>query len=216
MIKKQAYLVVLGDLIASRKIKERKKFERKLKKTVEEVIAKFKNEWVAPLAFEKGIDEVGAVIKNKTALYHIINHVNNSIAPQKIRFVAYKGTIDIGMKTKDITAMDGEAFHTAAYMMTQLKASGMLLSCNTGNSLFDMAMENQVNAMHILKQKWTERQRQIFQLYTEVGNQGETAKKLKVSQQAISNALQQIDAFQIIELQNNIARWLKENENKDA
>lgn len=216
MNKKQAFIVVLGDLVGSRRIEDRASFEQKIRTTVADVTTKYKDEWIAPLAFEKGIDEVGAVIKNKAALYHIITEVNDSIAPQKIRFVAYKGKIDLGLQDADVSSMDGEAFHTAAAMMTQLKASGMALKCNTGDNLFDMAMENQLNALQILKDNWTERQRQIFNLYKTVNNQAEAAKQLNISQQAVSNALQQIDAFKIIELQNNIVRWLKANEDKDA
>src|ERR1043165_112903 len=105
MNKKQANIVVLGDLVGSRNIAEREKFEKILRKTIEAVVTKYKAEWIAPLAFEKGIDEVGAVIKNKTALYHIISEVNDQIAPQKIRFVAYQGNIDVGLKEGNVATM---------------------------------------------------------------------------------------------------------------
>jgi hypothetical protein len=216
MKEKQPYIVVLGDLVGSRKIEDREKFEKQVKQVISSVVEKYEQEWVAPLAFEKGIDEIGAVIKDRTALYNIISDVNNAIAPQKIRFVAYRGNIDLGLEEKEITAMDGEAFHTAASMMQQLKTSGMLLQCNTGDPLFDKALENQVNALGILKDNWTERQREIFNLYKALNNQAEAAKRLNITQQAISNALQQVDAFKIIELEKNILSWLNDSKGKDA
>jgi hypothetical protein len=216
MNEKQPYIVVLGDLIGSRKVEDRKNFEIKLKKAIATIVERYQHEWVAPLAFEKGIDEIGAVIKNRAALYNIIADVNNAIAPQQIRFVAYKGKIDLGLKERDITAMDGEAFHSAAAMMQELKASGMILKCNTTDPLFDKALENQVNAISILKENWTERQREIFNLYKELNNQAEAAKRLQITQQAISNALQQIDAFKIIDLEKNILSWLHHTTTKHA
>jgi hypothetical protein len=216
MKEKQPNIVVLGDLIGSRKIADRTAFEKKLKKVIAAIVETYEQEWVAPLAFEKGIDEIGAVVKDSVAVYNVVTEVNNAIAPQKIRFVAYRGTIDLGLKEKDITAMDGEAFHTAAAMMQQLKVSGMILQCNTGDPLFDKALENQLNAISILKENWTDRQREIFNLYEKVNNQAEVAKQLNITQQAISNALQQIDAFKIIQLEKNIREWLQAYKGKNA
>jgi predicted transcriptional regulator len=49
-----------------------------------------------------------------------------------------------------------------------------------------------------------------------VNNQAEVAKQLNITQQAISNALQQIDAFKIIQLEKNICEWLQTYKGKNA
>lgn len=213
MKKSTNYFVLLGDVVDSRKIGDRSGFDKKLQAGLGTVTQMFQNAFVLPLQVWKGLDEIAAVLRSPVELYPLLSVIQDSVAPQKFRFVVAEGSIDVMPENGDVRQADGSAFHQAAEGMQQLKKEGLLFSCKTGNALWDRAYGSQVNLLLLLKDDWTERQRSIYTAYVKSGRQEEVAAALQVTQQTVSKTLQAIKAAQVQKLEAALQHWTKESLN---
>lgn len=202
--------VLLGDVVDSRKIEDRLGFDKKLQAGLGFGTKMFQNAFALPLQVWKGLDEVAAVLRSPDELYPVLNVIQDSVAPQKFRFVLVEGMIDVMPQNGDVRQADGAAFHQAAEGMQVLKKEGLLFSCKTGQALWDRAYSTQVNLLLLLKEGWTERQRSIYNAYLQSGRQEEVAAELQVTQQTVSKTLQAIKAAQVQKLEAALQTWTKE------
>jgi hypothetical protein len=207
-------VVILGDVVRSRQIRARKKFESRLAAAVQEAAQQYSDAFDLPLKTWKGLDEIAAVLKKPAVLYPIINGIQNAIAPERMRFVMVRDAVDIVPANRDVTQADGPAFHRAAALMTTLKAKGLLFEAETGDAVQDKALNSQMNLLLLLKQDWTEKQRQIYNNYLKTGRQEEVARQLKVTQQSVSKTLKAIHAFQVQQLEAQFLSWCAETMNQ--
>lgn len=199
--------LLLSDVVGSRKIKDRKKFEKKLAETLQKVQQHYAPFFEMPIQVWKGLDETAAMLKEPWKLYAVMDAVDEGIAPFKMRFVVVKGTVDVLPQAGDISKADGEVFHIAAARMLELKKQGLKFSCETGDALFDKAWQGQLNLLWLVKESWTERQRKVYRLYCETGVQESVAKQLNISQQNVSKTLRSIAAAQVQALEKNVSDW---------
>ena len=167
-----------------------------------------------PLKTWKGLDEIAAVLKKPAMVYPVINTIQNAIAPESMRFVMVRDALDIIPANRDVTQADGPAFHRAAALMTVLKGKGLLFEADSGNAVQDQALNSQLNLLLLVKQGWTEKQRQLYQYYLKTGRQEEVARQLKVTQQSVSKALRAIHAFPVQQLEEQFMRWCAETMNR--
>lgn len=202
--------VLLGDVVGSRKIGDRVHFDKKLQAGLGVVTKMFQNAFVLPLQVWKGLDEVAAVLRSPDELYPVLSVIQDSVAPQKFRFVVVEGKIDVMPGNGDVRQADGAAFHQAAESMQVLKKEGLLFNCKTGLPVWDAAYSTQVNLLMLLKEGWTERQRSIYNAYLKSGRQEEVAAELQVTQQTVSKTLQAIKAAQVQKLEAALQTWTKE------
>lgn len=207
-------VVILGDVVASRKIRARKKFESRLAAALKEAGQHYADAFNLPLKTWKGLDEIAAVLKKPAMLYPVINTIQQAIAPESMRFVVVRDAVDILPASRDVTQADGPAFHRAAAMMNALKGKGLLFEAETGNSLQDKALNSQLNLLLLVKQDWTEKQRQMYNQYLKTGRQEEVARQLKVTQQSVSKTLKAIHAFQVQQLEEQFISWCAETMNQ--
>jgi len=54
--------------------------------------------------------------------------------------------------------------------MTKASKERWLFACDTRDPLADLALGTQVNALLMIKVVWTEKQREIFRIYSKEGN----------------------------------------------
>jgi hypothetical protein len=211
---KNSGFVLLADVVGSRSIPDRTAFDRQLTAGIGQVTKMFQNVFVLPLQVWKGLDEVAAVLAKMDELYRMISVIQDSVAPRQFRFVIVKGVIDVVPQNRDVRQADGPAFHKAAEAMQGLKREGLLVSCNTGNAIWDKAYSTQVNLLLLLKGDWTGRQRAIYTAYVESGRQEAAAATLQVTQQTVSKTLQAIKAAQVQKLETALDTWTKESLNE--
>jgi DNA-binding CsgD family transcriptional regulator len=199
--------VLLTDVAGSRQIGDRRSFEKRLDETLKEVQQLYAPVFEMPIQVWKGLDEAAALLKEPWQLYKVMDHIDDSIAPHKMRFVVVKGSVDVVPTDGNIARADGEAFHLAAARMLALKRDGLKFSCHTGNEAFDKAWSAQLNLLWLLKSGWTERQRTVYRMYNETGRQEEVARRLHISQQQVSKTLKSIAAAQVQALEKTSLDW---------
>lgn len=207
MKKASVKYVLLSDVVGSRRIADRKKFEKTLAATLEQVSREFAPVFETPVQVWKGLDETAALIKQPWRLYEVMNAIDEGLAPHTMRFVLVQGEVDVLPAAGDVSKADGDAFHTAAEEMLALKSSGLKFACRTQHPAVDAAWQVQVNALWLIKSGWTERQRSVYRLYCETGLQEAVAKQLNVAQQTVSKTLKSISAVQVQQLEGKLAAW---------
>jgi len=199
--------VLLGDVINSRGIKNRKQFEKKFQAALVGVMEEFPDLFAMPVKQWKGIDEIAALVKKPASIYKAITAINKRLDPEMMRFALAKGEMDVVPKVKDIANLDGPVFHDAANLMMRIKKEKWLFGIAGDDSKEAKALHTQINCLLLIRRSWSETQRKIFYAYAETDNQEKTAKKLKITQQSVSKTLRLISAAQVLELERQLIEW---------
>jgi len=205
--------VIVGDLVHSRDIPGRQQLSRKIPLLIENVTKKYRKEFYAPLIQVRGIDELSGVLKQSTMSYRICRSLNEAVYPNLFRFAVAQGVLDIAIDSRDVTKMDGPAFHTAADMIKQAKKKNLYYCFDLGHEFtqLNLLLNELPNLVHILRSSWSKHQRRVVQLYQKFGTQKAVAKQLGITQQAVSDALRQAHWKELKQAEDIIDQVLKES-----
>ncbi len=202
--------VLLGDIVSSKQIKDRARFQKKLIKACEDINQAHEMEIIAPMKIIKGSDEIGCLLGNLAPLYKIIDTLSKDLYPVKIRFVLVYGKIDAGVSTEDISQMDGPAFHQASQLMNDLKKEKLIFKMTTSNKILDTLISNNINLMDLLKNRWSHTKVEIINAYERWGDQHKVAGELGISQQAVSYHLKSSNWKEIKKMEKDLKSALQE------
>lgn len=119
------YLVLIGDVLGSKKLPDRAQFQRRLKSALEGLNGRRKN-LISPYTLTLG-DEFQAVYREPTGLFADVFTLLAQAAPVRIRFAVAVGEIVTPINPKQSIGMDGPAFHRARDRLDKLKSEGRLL-----------------------------------------------------------------------------------------
>jgi hypothetical protein len=185
--------VIVGDLVSSRKIEDRRRASKTIRSAMARLNKKHAAEIYAPLTLTRGIDELSGVLRRTDATYRICRELNEAVAPQSFRFAIVRNDLDVAVNSKDAAQMDGRAFHKAADMIQLAKRQGQHFRFDLGLKHQDLNLwiNELANLAHILRSSWTGHQRKLVELYAKLGNQEAVAKRLGITQQAVSVAMRQ-------------------------
>jgi hypothetical protein len=184
--------IVLGDVVASSRLPNRRHMPGQLRAACRSVNMVYRSGIHAPFALIKGIDELGGALSTLRDCYDIVQEFCTAVLPGQIRFVIARGAVDVGIRSREIGRMDGPVFATAATMMSRLKESGLLFDIQAGSDL-DEPVAGLFNLLLVARRHWTARQLQVVRLYMKLGTQERVASELGVRQQNVSQALRAVD-----------------------
>lgn len=188
-IMNQKLYVISGDVLSSRRIKDKAAFQKKLEKACHSINIAFGSDIYAEFKILKGIDEIEGVLLNISNIYRIISSILEQLHPDSMRFVVALDYVDTSIESRDVSKMDGPAFHKASDIMSTLKKSKLMFDMATCNEITDTLITGEINLILLLKKNWSAKQHTIVREYQKTGNQYKVAKALGVTQQAISKAL---------------------------
>ena len=209
-------IVVLGDVVSSSNITLRERFQEDLYNACNKVNSEYGNDIYAQFKIIKGADEIGGVLDSTVNIYNIFDLYNTYLYPKKIRMVFVRDYIDTSVEGKDVSLMDGQAFHKASNLMNDLKKDQMLFNIFITGNNFDISIVNQVNLIQVIKNNWTPNQLNVFNQYKTFLNQKETAKEIHSTAQYISKTLKRINSSEIQKAENNINNILKSIQNEES
>jgi predicted DNA-binding protein YlxM (UPF0122 family) len=207
---KQKLYVLLGDVISSRRISDREKFQKKFGETCKEINSIYTGDIYADFKILKGIDEIGCVLSTMSNSYEIINILLEHLYPHLMRFVLVFDYIDTALETMDVAKMDGPAFHKASDLMHALKKSKLMFDMSVSDKVVDTAIAGQINLILLLKKSWSAKQHQIVKEYEKTKNQYEVAKNLGITQQAVSKTINRSMWKEIKSIEENLNYILSE------
>lgn len=181
--------VVLGDVVHSRDIEDREAFQRSLRAVCARVNDEHAGAVSAEFTVLKGIDEVGGVLSSPAPLYDVVTAFQEGLRPNEVRLAVASGGIDVGAESRDVTRMDGEAFHRASERLEALERDGLVFDASLADRRLARAVADEINLLLYLRDGWTDHQREVVEAYRRLGTQQAAAAELGVTQQAVSNTL---------------------------
>lgn len=187
-----SYYVLLGDVVMSRTIARREEFQLRLQHACSKATTQFPSTVHAGIKLLKGTDEFGAVLNSWQDVFDMVNVILDEIHPYQVRFSLVRDIIDVGENSDDVAKMDGPAFHRAAFMIDELKRTGLLFQMATGDLQTDISISNQVSMLLLLRQRWAAKHHQIVTEYRKNETQQMIASKMQITQQEVSRLLRQI------------------------
>lgn len=176
-------LVLIGDIISSRKIINRHLVQKRLYHTIRK-INRYNIDLTSPYTLTLG-DEFQAVFHNANRMFFDSITILTDLYPVKIRFSFGYGSIETPINTIQAIGMDGPAFHYARHAMNELKKSNNLYSF----SGIEKDVESFIN--HILSlishtlRNWKANRYNILRMLMENINISTISKKLKISDTAV-------------------------------
>lgn len=124
------YLVLIGDVVASRHLSARAQFQRRMKTLLEKVNGRSRS-LVSPYTLTLG-DEFQAVYREADTALADAFSLLAQMAPVQARFALAVGEIVTPINPEQSIGMDGPAFHRARAQLESLKAERHLFGVDGG------------------------------------------------------------------------------------
>ncbi|MHC5024383.1 MAG: SatD family protein [Planctomycetota bacterium] len=205
------YFVLLGDLVGSRRVRDRHALGARIDAALAEIAGAWPDAgWVAGPVLTRGIDELAAVLTRPRRAFDAAVQLNLAIWPDRFRFALASGAIDIGLEAGIVAAMDGTAFHRAADALARARRDRLPLTLalpdcpEPGPGIVEAAAGLHQAAMV----RWTSREAATVSACRAAGSQASAAASLGVSQQAVSDALRRAAAADLAGAEDSIRQWL--------
>ncbi|MFE8070624.1 SatD family protein [Marinobacteraceae bacterium S3BR75-40.1] len=114
-----AYLVLIADIIGSRKLPNRGGIQKKLAAELDRLNAT-RSQLASPYTITLG-DEFQAVFEGADRLFADLFSVMGALHPVELRFAISVGPLDTPINSREAIGMDGPAFHQARDLLERMK-----------------------------------------------------------------------------------------------
>lgn len=185
-------VVLIGDLIQSRKKQDRQELQKKLEAELNNVNREFESQIQAPLKLIRG-DEFEGVFKTLKASILAFEKIESGLYPDKIRAGIGIGEITTEI-TNNVSNMDGPAFYRARDMIekggkSSSRSSILLVKC--GNQRIENTVNIVLRLMGALKSDWTKREREIVNhwIFEDYPTQEKIAKEFGIKRSTVASHL---------------------------
>lgn len=182
------YCVIIGDIVQSKEIKNRKAFQRKFHSVLEEINKNFTSNIIISRFTVTIGDEFQGVLKSFGPSYEIIDAIQEMLYPEKLRFGVGWGEITTQIK-KEAIGMDGPAFHNAREAILTAEKKGRSDIFKLGIPEKELAINTLALCLENIRDSWTARQREVLGLYRKYKNQRKVARLLKIKQPSVAAIL---------------------------
>jgi Mor family transcriptional regulator len=182
-------IVLIGDIVASRKIKDRASIQKQLTAAIRQ-LNRTNSNLLSPYTITLG-DEFQAVYAKADHLFSDLVSILLALYPEQVRFSIGIGSIDTPINKQQAIGMDGPAFYLARKGIEQLKASGYLFIVN---GLSDEQQDIVNNSLFLVSHhlgKWKQSRLSVFQFLQQGLSVAAMTKKLKLSDKAIYKTIDQ-------------------------
>lgn len=199
-------IVLIADIVSSRKIKDRDKIQERLN-TLLKKINKESRSILSPMTITLG-DEFQCVYSSADEIFMHIWKILNTAYPEEIRFSFGIGKITTSINKLQAIGMDGPAFYEAREGLTQLKQDGYLFNVRHSNNNSDVI--NFVrNSLFLISYNigwWKKNRINIMSLLADDMQVKAIAKKLKITEQAVYKNISNGGLQLVLNITGNITR----------
>lgn len=192
------YIAMIGDIINSRSIAERKDVQKKLKDVLQSVNEKYADDIAAKFMITLG-DEFQGLLYNGRNVFDIIEFIQQEMYPVAIRFGIGIGEITTDIITEMAIGADGPGYYNAREAIEDLKideqrsktqASDIKVIIQDDKNSIASMLNTIFMLVDIIKENWTKRQREIiWEMRKNSSNQAECAAKFAISQSSVQRIL---------------------------
>jgi hypothetical protein len=192
------YIAIVGDIKSSKKIENRAEIQNNLMLTLERINEKYKDDIASKFIVTLGDEFQGLLCKGYNIM-NILQEIERKMYPTKIRFGIGIGRITTKINSEMSLGADGPGYYKAReaidYLKRNEKKKQMISSdtrveveCDNKNTM--ILLNSMLSLITVLKESWSDRQREIiWDMLEHQDNQIEAAKRLQVTQPTIQKSL---------------------------
>lgn len=192
------YVAIIGDIVDSKKINNRKVIQRKFKNVLTDINVKYSEDIASKFTITLG-DEFQGLLKNRNNIMKIICEIEMAMTPIELRFGIGIGSISTDINFDNSSEIDGSAYYRARKMIKEIESkkfqyaerhSNIMICSEENNIEIDELLNSILSVCTALKSKWTDRQKEIIYAYlSNDENQYKAAKFLNIGQPSVNKAL---------------------------
>ncbi len=185
MRKNIKHTVIIGDIVASKKVKNRKTVQAKLDELLRKINYRRKD-IVSKYTITLG-DEFQAVYSDANRLFEDVFRIRKELYPAHVRIAVSVGRITTTLKPKAL-GMDGPAFYNARETITSLKKTRkhlMISLQGKENKLFNTSVE----LVGVNNSKWRLSRLKVFLSLLEGKSIEKISGELKISERAVYKSI---------------------------
>jgi|WetSurMetagenome_2_1015567.scaffolds.fasta_scaffold277100_2 hypothetical protein len=185
---KSTYCAIIGDITRSRDLPNRATIQRRFLRSLEQVNAEFADAIVSDFRFRVTEGDSFEGLLNHPALsYRFTRRIREHMEPVPFTIGIGAGTLSTA-PGRNVDAVDGEAFHRAraALDLARKRKQEVLFDLESPSLALLNAL---VGLMEKERGRLTPRQREVVRWMDVLDNQAAVARKLKISQPAVSKVL---------------------------
>lgn len=206
MTSEKQYCVIIGDIRKSRELGNRGQVQEDFQRALDAINAEFAEHITAKFIITIG-DEFQGVLTSLEKSYDVCVRVEDLLHP--VRFAFGIGFGEITTALNDIAlGMDGPAFHRARQALETAKRDGRWIIYDTALETFDTLANALLALLHNVRESWTDRQREIVFLLSQLGTHQKVAEKLGVARSAVTQSLTAANWGAFAEAQESLRRSL--------
>lgn len=213
------YIAVIGDIKKSKSIEERKMFQNKLNKVLNEVNEIYADSISSKFTVTLGDEFQGLLHQGKNVM-NIIQYIKSACYPIEVRFGIGVGAISTEINTMVAIGADGPGYYKARDSIENLKLlekknestfSDVQIKIDGDNSLQELSLNSILKLMYSIEKGWTKKQREVVNyVLLKEKNQTETAEYFKVTQSNIQQILSKAHYYAYKEAFDSVNKILNE------
>jgi len=200
------FLVLIGDIVASKKIRQRQKFQSEFQELIHSLNAEHKEKIVSPLTITLG-DEFQGLMNDSRNLFLIIHKIQSSFQNITFRFALSVGDILTKINHNSAIGMDGAGFHFARDGMEKNKIEKRNFSYEGGQPE-TIIIDNMLKWIDRTTTKWKREKWKTLLLKQQGKSQKEIEQQINISQSAISQNLKNPNTILVLETEKIIEQYL--------
>ena len=202
-------IVVIGDIVSSRHIKARERFDENLRKVLESLNVR-KTGLLSPYTLTIG-DEIQAVFRDSGGLFDDAVTILSAIHPEKMRFAFGVGRLSTPINPERAIGMDGPAFYSARAGIEGLKKSGYLFTL-MGERIPALALiQKNLSLISFLMGKWNGTRMHTLDYLQQGTPVKEIAAGLRISDKAVYKTIDAGNLELIMEIFGEIEAIINES-----
>lgn len=213
------YIAVIGDIVESKKLNDRYEIQLKLQNVLEDINIKYSEDISSKFMITLG-DEFQGLLSNGKNIMNIIAYIEIKMYPVKIRFGIGIGKIETDINPDLPFGADGSAYHNAREMVINLKNiekknkksdANIMIASEGNNADLELLLNTVLSLCTTIKQKWTDRQREIvYDCIIHGDNQKEAAIRLGINQPSVQKAISNADYYSYKRAMDIVSKTLSE------
>ncbi len=200
------YLIIIADIVESKKIRQRKKFQNEFMNLINDLNMEYKDKIVSPLTITLG-DEFQGMLNSAASLFLIIHKIQSFFNGITFRFALSVGGISTKINHKSAIGMDGMGFHQARTAMENNKREKRNFSYHGGQPEA-LLIDNMLKWMDHATKKWKPEKWKTVLLKQQGKSQKDIVKQINISQSAISQNLKNQSTILVLETEKVIEQYL--------
>ncbi len=201
------YLVLIGDIVESKKIQKREKFQTEFQELINSLNIEHKDKIVSPLTITLG-DEFQGLMNDSKNIFLIIHKIQAAFQNVTFRFALSVGDISTKINHDNAIGMDGAGFHFAREAMEKNKVEKRNFSYE-GSQPETIIIDNMLKWIDQSTAKWKKEKWKTLLLKQQGKSQKQIEQQISISQSAISQNLKNQSTVMVIETENIVEQYLK-------